>query len=137
MVFLLFMGAFLAYVASAYGWPTAIIVALVAAAFHRSRPRRYVKYVPPQQQILEKIVGLKIEGQSEEVLGTYRGNPIHAFIFAKNPGDRRAKQYFYDDIIQYNEWGQIQHSPKADEVYTSTGLVYKALTIPQPAPTHR
>src|SRR6185437_11470052 len=100
MVFLLFMGAFLAYIASAYGWSTAIIVALVTAAFHRSRPRHKVKVVPPQQEILAMIAGLRIEGQSEEILGTYRDNPIHAFIYAKNPGDKRARQYFYDDIIQ-------------------------------------
>lgn len=138
MLFMLFMGALLASIATAYGWPTAILVALVVAAFHRHRPKyRNVKPVPNQVKILELITSLQVERVSEEIVGTYRGNPIHSFIYAKYPGESRARQYFYNDIIQYNEWGQIEHRPEPDEVYTSSGLVYKAFTIQAPQPVYR
>jgi len=123
MIFHLFIGAIIAYVYSKFGIGMAALTSFVFAAIHTNYTQ--FNYVPNQERLLDKIANLKIENESEEIVGHYMDKPIHQFIMVKNPAKNSVDRYDYDGIIRYNKFGQIMRAPNADEVYTSYGLIYK------------
>lgn len=126
MILFLFIGAALTYVSMTYGFSAALGVAFIFAimfsASSRSTPQ---KKLPNQKLLLEQILNFKPEKISEKIIGSYNDKPIYEYIVCKNPVKSVSTKYEFSDIIHYNADGQITIAPKADEVYTSWGQIYK------------
>jgi hypothetical protein len=121
----LFISAFLTVIMVNFGFWPALCVAIGIAIMNPRVIRRYSIKIPNQQSLLNAILALKIEKYSDEIIGTYKDNPIHDYVIAKNPANDVSYRYDYIDIILYNEFGQILVGPKVGEIFLPTGLIYK------------
>ena len=137
MIVHLFIGAIIAYVMVTAGIVPGILFAIFLAIISPTfKTSRYVEKVPDQAKLLQSIMGLQIESESENVVGRYLDRDIHEHIIVKtphiNPANSRSTKYEFSGTIQYNKRGQIVRPPANDEVYTSWGLIYKIVPETKP-----
>lgn len=124
-MFNIFIGAVLGTIAFYVSIDWAIIIGVLLLILNPRLKTKIINQGNPQQALTDKIAAQQVEKYSDEILGTYLDNPIHAYIVVKNPANGVCYKHDYFDIIHFNGRGQIIIPPEAGDVYLSTGLIYK------------
>ena len=73
-----------------------------------------------------KMANMKIPYRSEEIIGTYKDNPIYKFVLVQHPDKPNTYLKFdFEGTISFNSNGKFSRPPDEDEAYTKTELIYK------------
>lgn len=85
---------------------------------------------PVTEEHINKMAGMKIPYRSEEVIGTYKDNPIHKFVLVQHPDKPDTYLRFdFEGTISFDRNGKFSRPPAQDEAYTKTELIYKNTNV--------
>lgn len=109
---------------------TVFLGTMLLASWYIS-PKREKPATPViNEQPSNKLANMKIPYRSEEVIGTYKDNPIHKFVLVQHPNKPDTYLKFdFEGTILFDRNGKFNKPPADDEAYTKTELIYKNTNV--------